>query len=59
MGVSMATAPLRGAHLSLLLSGCALAVLDLMAQLSTERTRPGFVGLELLSDDGEVGLVGG
>lgn len=50
---------LRRAHLSSLLSGCALTILDFMAQLSTESTRSGFVGLKLLSDDGEVWLVGG
>lgn len=50
---------LRRAHLSSLLSGRALTILDFMAQLSTQSTRPRFVGLELLSDDGEVGLVGG
>lgn len=50
---------LRTAHLSLLLSGCALTVLDFMAQLSTESAWSGFVGLELLSDDGEVWFVRG
>lgn len=48
----------RGAHFSLLLSGRALTILDLMAQLSTECTRSGFVGFKLLSDDGEVWLMG-
>lgn len=50
---------IRRAHLSSLLSGCALTILDFMSQLPTERTRPGFVGLKLLSDDGEVWLVRG
>lgn len=48
-----------GAHLSLFLSGRPLTVFDFMTQLSTERAGAGLVGLELLSDDGEVGLVGG
>lgn len=50
---------IRRAHLSLLLSGCALTILDFMSHLSTECTRSGFVGFKLLSDDREVWLVCG
>lgn len=46
-------------YLSLFLPGHSLAVLDLMAFLSTHSTGPGLVGLELLSDDGEIGLMSG
>lgn len=46
-------------HLSLLLSGCPLTVFDFVAYLSTEGAGTGFVGFELLPDDGEVWLVGG
>lgn len=44
-------------YLSLLLSGQSLTVLDLMADLPAQCTGSGLVGLELLTDDGEVGLV--
>jgi len=47
------------AHLSLLLPRRPLTVFDFVADLAAERTGAGLVGLELLSDDGEVGLVGG
>lgn len=44
-------------YLSLFLPGHSLAVLELMAFLSTHSTGPRLVGLELFSDDGEIGLV--
>lgn len=45
--------------LALLLSGRALTLFQLVAHLSTQGTGPRLVGLELLPDDGEVGLVRG
>lgn len=49
----------RRAHLSLFLSGRPLTVFDFVTQLSAECAGAGFVGFKLLSDDGEVWLVGG
>lgn len=46
-------------HLSLFLSGCPLTIFDFMTDLPTECTGAGLVGFELLSDDGEVWLMGG
>lgn len=51
--------PCYWAHLSLFLSGRPLTVFDFMTYLIAERTGAGLVGFKLLSDDGEVGLVGG
>lgn len=45
--------------LALLLPGRPLTLLDLVAHLAAKGAGAGLVGLELLPDDGEVGLVGG
>lgn len=44
-------------YLSFLLPGHTLALFNFMSNLSTQGTWSGFVRLELLTDDGEVGLM--